>query len=364
MEDQPLACIQGLGGTGKTVVAIKKAQRDALDGKTLFLCYNSALKEHLAKAYKNDAIDFYTLDGLKAYVGSIKGDKNPAYSDLSEFVISDVFPYKHVVIDEAQDFGRDQDASVDNAKPINEFFDLLKEVTEEKGGSLFVFFDRYQCVQSSLDLLPDVIKNPECLLTLHTNCRNTKEIGFTSLEPLKQCYGIKMKTKILKGVSGPKPSLAKIRNEKELKSRIDSKIKQALSQSFDVIILTLKTLETTSLLELPEYSQGNDSATYAYSCNGETAKIKVSTVRRFKGLEADAVILVDVSEETFAKNDDNVPNQALMNFYVGCSRSRQLLSILTTIDEERLKEILVNDYRRGEPKPIKELTKMLDARFE
>ncbi len=119
LEDQPLACIQGFGGTGKTVVAIKKAQRDALDGKTLFLCYNSALKEHLANTYKNDSIDFYTLDGLRAYVGSMKGDKNPTYSDLSEFVISDAFPYKHVVIDEAQDFARDQDCFLYRLVPQN-----------------------------------------------------------------------------------------------------------------------------------------------------------------------------------------------------------------------------------------------------
>lgn len=59
-------------------------------------------------------------------------------------------------------------------------------------------------------------------------------------------------------------------------------------------------------------------------------KVLFSTVRKFKGLEADVVICIDVDEGTFA----NEINRSL--FYVGTSRAKTWLDILTTVSQESL----------------------------
>jgi KaiC/GvpD/RAD55 family RecA-like ATPase len=50
LEEQNNAIINGLAGTGKTVMAIEKARRHAYKGeKVLFLCYNTKLKDYLSR---------------------------------------------------------------------------------------------------------------------------------------------------------------------------------------------------------------------------------------------------------------------------------------------------------------------------
>lgn len=61
-------------------------------------------------------------------------------------------------------------------------------------------------------------------------------------------------------------------------------------------------------------------------------KVPVTTCRKFKGLEADKVILVDVNKTTIV--DEN------KLFYVGSSRARFELSILANLTDEDCAEVL------------------------
>ena len=61
-------------------------------------------------------------------------------------------------------------------------------------------------------------------------------------------------------------------------------------------------------------------------------KVPATTCRKFKGLEADKVILVDVDKGTIM--DDN------KLFYVGSSRARFELSILANLNDEDCVEVL------------------------
>ena len=51
-----------------------------------------------------------------------------------------------------------------------------------------------------------------------------------------------------------------------------------------------------------------------------------STIRSFKGLEADAVVMLDVPEP------DAVPFFSTADFYVGASRAKHLLAIIATTE--------------------------------
>ena len=70
-----------------------------------------------------------------------------------------------------------------------------------------------------------------------------------------------------------------------------------------------------------------------------------TTARKFKGLEADHVILVDVDAKLLG--DDG------MLFYVGASRAKLQLTIITTITDEECIEVIKqygSSVRRNNPK--------------
>ncbi len=78
----------------------------------------------------------------------------------------------------------------------------------------------------------------------------------------------------------------------------------------------------------------------------------------FKGLEADHVILVDI--------DKNLLRDSGMIFYVGSSRAKLQLTIITTITDEECAEVIESygsKVRRNDPKGT--LAKLLGCvRFE
>ena len=85
-------------------------------------------------------------------------------------------------------------------------------------------------------------------------------------------------------------------------------------------------------------------------------KYRFSTCRKFKGLEADAVILVDVEADTFA--DKNI-----LLYYVGTSRARLWLDIITTMDSEACTDVLQDVFEnKGHIRsPQKELAAAINA---
>ena len=59
------AAIRGVAGSGKTILALAKAQETARNGKrTLFLCYNRLLKDWLEKAIPDSFEDLLVIDNF------------------------------------------------------------------------------------------------------------------------------------------------------------------------------------------------------------------------------------------------------------------------------------------------------------
>ena len=58
MSQRSLAAISGVAGSGKTILAMAKAQELARNGmRTLFLCFNKPLKDWIKKVMQDDADD-------------------------------------------------------------------------------------------------------------------------------------------------------------------------------------------------------------------------------------------------------------------------------------------------------------------
>lgn len=315
LEEQRIAVINGAAGTGKTLLAIEKAVRHASNNeKVLFLCFNSRLKEHLSKIHRNENIDFYTIAGFAC---KVCGTKEPDYirlrSRLDDFYLTESFPYRHIIVDEGQDFGID---NIEEANILQIMHDIIRDI-EAINGTFYVFYDRLQLVQGKE--IPAYIQDAECRLTLHRNCRNTENIARTSLKPISE-----RKPKVFEGsIKGIPPSIHFCLSDSDVIERTDSVISSLEADGFaHPIILTCKT-EDSGILS-SEIKDGKYKGKYEYT-----------SCRKFKGLESDAVIITDLDESIFE-------TEKVLLYYVGTSRARLRLEIITTINDEGCLSVLAN----------------------
>ena len=336
LSEQKTAVINGAAGTGKTMIAVEKAQRHASAGeKVLFLCYNVQLKNYLSENYPHDNIDYYTISGLACKLCDIG---SPNYeklkSVLEEMYIYDSFPYMHVVIDEGQDFGTE---AVEETGLIEIMKSIITDIKPDNA-SFYIFYDKLQLVQAQA--IPQYISDADCKLTLYRNCRNTENIATTSLAPITE-----RKAKLIDGcVKGVPAKLHFCESDEKAREKIDLIIDTLKGQGVkDIVILTCKT-ENTSVMS-------------SIVSNGlYRNKYRFSTCRKFKGLEADAVILVDADADIFEEE------KALL-YYVGTSRARLWLDIITTMDNEACTSVLQSVFKKDGyiKNPQRELAAAINA---
>ena len=339
LEDQNTAVINGMAGTGKTVVAVEKARRHAAQGeKVLFICYNSYLKEHLLAAYPYENVDYYTIDGLACKLCSTN---EPNYALLKEkledYYLEGGFPYKHIVIDEGQDFGKDK---IEEEGIIS----LLKDnvADDSKDGTFYLFYDRNQMIQAQR--MPEYISNADCRLTLYKNCRNTHNIATTSLRLL----GNGKSPKLFEGaLRGDLATLYQSGDANQTVALINTIIEDSWKNGFkDIVILTAKT-EAKSVI-----SKECVDGTYSY----KKKVIPFTTCRKFKGLEAEVIILVDIDRNCIEGEGERI-------LYVGSSRAKYKLHLIVNMSDEECIQVLETMGEKKRKNPCKSLATAWNAKY-
>ena len=371
LEEQPSAVINGAAGTGKTMLAVEKARRHSVnDENVLFLCYNRMLCDKLIETHKNNSnvayrkqfknVDFMTISKL-AY--NITGDatdydglNNWLYECLGDF---EKFKYKHIIIDEGQDFGL-VEAEIERKKAEQNcsLIDTLQLIVQENKGTFYLFYDKYQTIQGQ-DFteyhLPDCITNSDCRLTLRCNCRNTNEIAKTSVTPLRD-----HKNKAVKFVTACcwdepiKPKLHIIEELDECEYVLQSILRVYSKDGIDdIVILTPGVVEYSAIESNLIFNEQTGYYEYLF----EDKRYKFTTCKKFKGLEAEVVVVLDLDKNSFS-------GKRGLEFYVGTSRAKLRLDLICklrrdeysevvrivapnapkTNDEERLERILSNAF--------------------
>ena len=332
--DQKTAVINGAAGTGKTMIAVEKATGHANNGeKVLFLCYNAYLKDHLEQTYNHSNIDYFTIAGFAC---KLCGTKEPNYQRAKEKIedmyLMGSFPYNHVIVDEGQDFGND---NIEESDILQVIHDTVTE--SDDNGTFYVFYDKLQMVQS--DVIPKYISDADCKLTLYKNCRNTENIATTSLKPI-----VDRNPKLIEGaIKGIPAKMHFCRSSEAIIKKLDSIIENLKKDGIeDIVILTCDKEDNSVLKNISQ--------------DGKCRKKVFTTCRKFKGLEADAIILVDVDEKTFQGKNVQL-------FYVGASRAMLRLEILTTMNDEECSNVLTNNlkYSKKIKIPQKDLAVALNA---
>ena len=355
-EYQSHTAIRGSAGTGKTVIAeekVRRLQSQYPDDKILFLCFNRALKDVLEKKFKKDenvnAINYDSLTVQMAdqsFIDSNYGNFDAMRQHFYYKVLAmNSFPYQHIIIDEAQDFEED-------------WIELLA-ITQPK--HFYLFYDRNQDIFHDKKNVPNWMVDIDCRLSLHTNCRNTKEIAHFAnchISPLRH----NTKELVLNGVEGnSKPHIVFYKDLNTIKSFIAKKVAEWHSEGVSVEdncrIVSLRTSRGNINNSRKSISKalGIDKNLYKQKSILKTVNIPVISSSKIKGLESNYIFLIDVSVDQY--KDESF----LKRMYVASSRAKHELYIFIehTENKDDLKNAL-DTIRATNMKGIKTSKQLLN----
>jgi len=296
LEDNHRMAIYGAAGTGKTVLACKKASMlEKENQKTLLLCYNAPLGARLKASF--DSSRLVTAGNFHEFCKEVfkraaarTGTDPVNVSGLSrhelaeklveKFIDAEMEEFDAVIIDEGQDFS-------------DQWLVALQTVVKDTNrGVLYIFYDDNQNVMSSSADYLSTLPVPRWHLS--RNFRNTKKI-FRAAE---ECYRGGFVVPI--GPDGDDIRWHENENDSGLHERISERIGDLVhnhSVKEEDIAVLMPDREAARNLA-PENRLGPYSVTTATASEENT--ICLDSIRRFKGLEAAVVLLVlrsDMSDE-------------------------------------------------------------------
>lgn len=313
--------IRGGAGTGKTMLALWQAVEFARCGKqTLLLCFNKALVEWLNDRIQTETsrdiqerLTVATFHSLCAsFFAKAKLPFRPpsdpkSQSDFWENEVPnkmfdrviDLVPqvrFDAIIVDEAQDFARD-------------WWLTVESLSREPDGPLVIFFDPNQNLFGKENTFPST----NASFRLNVNCRNTRKIHTESLRFID--------ADIVSSPAAPEgiAPLVVSTSEEELRLTVDGVLKQWRAdyrlQPRQIAILSSKRQENTAFSQ--ELRIAGLTITDDPSLWRNDGGVLFSTITAFKGLEADAVVLLV----------DNAITDRL-DSYVATSRAKHLLAIV------------------------------------
>jgi hypothetical protein len=327
MTSHSRAAIQGVAGSGKTLLAIAKARAFADEGKkVLFVCFNEMLAEwlrsELPESYRNSITirnyhklchEWVKKAGLVwpqvADQAVFFAQEAPALLERAIDLLPD-FCFDAVVVDEGQDF---VPAWWDTVELIN------KRPTE---GPLYIFSDPDQQIFfESAPSMPD-LGNP---FVLPVNCRNTGRIAAKCGKILGKSIPINTDTP-----EGRAPTVILAPSAELQRNEVETQLKDWFKpvgglKGSRVAIVTRGNVDKSSMAGVERIA--GRPLTQDLSVWRQGGAILLTSLYKFKGLEADALILVDViNPDPQAKPSGFRPG----HFYVACSRAKHLLTIIAS----------------------------------
>ena len=314
ISEQKFATIQGVAGTGKTLIAKEAARRFGESGrKVLFICFNRFLYLYLKEKFPYKNVEYCNIHTFIKKHHTNNEDLSNSLDRANALleINPNSIDIDDIIIDEAQDFENDEII----------FFKIL---AEQKNGHLYIFYDKNQLLLTKE--VPSWIKESECKLLLNKNCRNTYEIATTSYNVID----LDLNPKIMM-VRGEITEVCFTENN--TLEKIEKLIERLTNKKYDyrpedIVILSLKK-ENSSILSFSE-------KLYKFNIVRDRRKkdnILFTTSIKFKGLESKVVIIIDIDENAFSIEEKK------RNFYVACSRATQKLILFIDGDQEKLKQI-------------------------
>ncbi|MBT9585163.1 NERD domain-containing protein/DEAD/DEAH box helicase [bacterium] len=301
--------IQGVAGSGKTLLAVQRATDLAQQGmKALFLCYNKNLAQDLRASQARENLDFYTfhelchrscqLAGLPFEVGEASDwwDVTPPELLMEALERRPDLGYDALLVDEGQDFR-------------STWWVAALSLLPQETSPCYIFYDPEQNLyKTELDL-----PNFAGRFVLRQNCRNTQKIA-------RSCQRLQSDKSDLQSQApeGRAPQVAMATDPLEALRLVKAHLAELVGSLTPQSVAVLSPYSRTKSVCAEMESLTVDLVAWR---RGEAPLF--STIRGFKGLEASAVLLVDVpefDEKAAAKTD----------VYVALTRAKNELRIITS----------------------------------
>lgn len=324
--------IDGLAGTGKTIIATELAGR-ASDGeeKVCYICYNKGLGNFISEKYKNFAFDVYSIDKLLLHVSTF--DKPPLDADTEwwrytlvenafDQLIEKNIEYDYLVIDEFQDL----------AAGLNFMFldRLLKGGFTSGKWTLLGDLENQNLYNNPSDLknfLSDNLGDSFLNYTLKINCRNTPSTVEFVEHFTKVSYFDTLRNE---GLQAPRNYI--FEDEVDQKNKVNFLLDN-LYETYDSNEILFLTPSNSTFI--PTFNENNSKYQineFIFDSNHQNKTGPFyTTIKKFKGLEFNVVILVDMKLSNYQTKSD-LKNEV----YTGLTRSLETTCIFFDQDAENL----------------------------
>lgn len=326
--ESPRVLIEGVAGSGKTLLALEAAVTQAERGRSaLYLCFNKHLarwaEERLAAeprlkggAGAVQAAHFHALAGRlikDARVEISPRPEDPTYweQEVPAAALQAIDCLREegrapgfdaIVVDEGQDFALD-------------WWDVVRELLlDPDEGPLQVFFDRDQALRA--EARPPLAWLP-ARFSLDTNCRSTASIALTGAALQGARVRVLPHTPL-----GEAPRTVRVGAATEQPALLEEELGALLREEglrpSQIALIGPARWENGALA--PRSRLAGVALTDDASAWRQGEGLLCTTARAFKGLEADAVIVYDLSgfSDTFTLRD----------LYVAWTRARHRLTLL------------------------------------
>ena len=325
------AAIEGVAGSGKTMLALAQAGRFAAEGKkTLLVCYNKTLGNWLRESIPEDyreliqVFHFHALCSEWCRRAGVNFNPGGGDDDFWTHEASELFwqavdaseeRFDAVVVDEGQDFAPDW------WEPLA----LINKDTDE--GNFYVFYDPAQNLYYEEGSSIPALGEP---FVLPLNCRNTRSIAQTAGEVLHQ--------EIATHPRAPLGIDTEVIHEevgegvvKYLNGWVKDWVKKGGIRPSQIVVMSPFKRSNSHLRHHDHFS--GVSLTEDLNDWRADKGILYTTIRSFKGLESDIVVLVDIVEP------DSLDMFTRADLYVACSRAKHVLKILSRVEPGRLFDV-------------------------
>lgn len=318
------AAIAGGAGTGKTLLALFKAQKLAESGvRTLLLCYNRALADHLKTVYGENEnllpMSFHQLCEWRIALAKkrtgrdLMAEAKNAYPKDSQYDVqmpyalalsAEELPEENfdaIIIDEGQDF-RDE-----------YWLAIEMLLAQNKESYFYVFYDPNQSIYEKAKCFP--FTEPPFILTM--NCRNTRYIH----EIASHYYsGTEMFPPAIQGEPAEWIVADTVELQaKELHRRLSGLMKEQKVAAHEITVLVAGEPKNRYYQQL-EHLTLPAGVKWSWEEHRISNTVLVDTVRRFKGLESMIIFLWGI---------DSIPlGTSREILYVGLSRAKARLFIV------------------------------------